>query len=284
MHGRFLTTAAVAVLSLAAAGNVALAQEFQRLTYTPDQPIPASGISAGVATMTLQIDENTEDAENVLTWGRRGWGGYGYRGYGWGGGYRGYGWGGGYRGWGYSAYRGWGGYGWGGGYRGWGGYGWGGYGYRSYYQPYYSYYGSYVPYYNYYYPRTYYYGPSCYYYPISTDVDAISAPNYTQAIVKVEPTRVHGQPNGGVAQVVPPAGQQNGSFYYDGGPQSPVPLPRSGVETKPLPAAPPQKKVPLEGMPVSLPANSPAKFAYPAYGEKPVQTNFAEDRVIAVKK
>lgn len=268
MLGKLLT-AAVAVLSLAAAGNVALAQEFQRLVYTPDQPIPASGISAGVATMTLQMNEDTEDAENVLTRGR--------------------GWYGGYRGFGYGGYRGWGGYGYSA-YRGWGGYGWGGYyrPYYSYYRPYYpsvsfnfGYYRPYVPYYNYYYPpQIYYYGPSCYYYPISTDG---ASPNYTQAIVKVEPTRIYGQPNGGVVQVAPPAAPQNGSYYYDGGPQTPVPLPKSGVETKPVPA-PPQKTIPLEGIPVSLPPKSPAKYVYPAYGEKPVQTSFAEDRVIAVKK
>jgi len=300
MKGRFLLTAAVAVLGLAGAGNVALAQEFQRLTYTPDQPIPASGVSAGVATMTLQINEDTEEAENVLTWGRRGWG--------WGG--RGWGWGG--RSWGWAGHRGWGWGGWGA--RSWG---WGGWGVRSWGwsgprvwgwagSPGWGWGGSPVFWSG---PPVYYYSaPSCYsyYYPIATDVDSISAPNYTQAITsapnqgqaitRVDPTRVYGGPNGSVVQVAPPAApqinnsyypQNNGTYYYDGGPRNPVPLPKSGVETRPvpqLPSAPPKKTVPLEGLPVSLPANSPAKFAYPAYGEKPVQTNFAEDRVIAVKK
>lgn len=288
MNGRFLAAAAVAVLGLAGGGKVALAQEFQRLTYSPDQPVPGSGINAGVATMTLQLTEDN-DADTELTRGR-GWGGWGgYRGgYGWGG-YRGYGWGG-YRGLGWAGYRGWG---WGGyrglgwaGYRGWG-WGWGGY----YPGVAFSYYRPYVPCYNYYYsPPVYYYGPSYYYSPISYELS--SAPSYTQAIVKVEPTRVYGQVNGGLVQSAPqyaaPTAPQNGTYYYDGGPQSPVPMPRPALETKPvpmpLPPAAPQKTVPLDGIPVSLPAKSTVKIVYPAYGEKPVQTSFAEDRAITVKK
>ncbi|MBL8793384.1 MAG: hypothetical protein JNM56_05750, partial [Planctomycetia bacterium] len=171
---------------------------------------------------------------------------------------------------------------WGGGW-GWAGaprWGWGGWG-VNYWRPWvptYSW-GCYQPW------VSYSVSPVYYYYPISTTVDVVSAPNYTQAIARVEPTRVYGQPNGGVVQSAPPtAPPQNGTYYYDGGPQNPVPLPKSNTAPpRPAPQLPPalpqQKTQPLEGIPVSLPATTQAKFAYPAYGEKPVQTNFAVDRV-----
>jgi hypothetical protein len=78
--------------------------------------------------------------------------------------------------------------------------------------------------------------------------------------------------NGGA---YPPSG--NGTYPYDGGPATPVPLPRKagpGAEQAPQP-----RTVPMDGRSVSLPAaTATTRFAYPAYGEEPTRTRFAEDR------
>jgi hypothetical protein len=63
--------------------------------------------------------------------------------------------------------------------------------------------------------------------------------------------------------------QNDGTFPYDGGPRSPVPMPRA----EPAPMSTPPPSVPLEGRSVSLPPTKVAKYAYPAYGDQPTPTN-----------
>ena len=189
---------------------------------------------------TVTLEMTGDDAETVDVWGRRGgWGG-GY-------GYRG-GWGGGY------GYRGWGG--------GWGGYGyrgWGGYGYRPYYYarswygyPSYYAYNFYQPYYVYY-PVPYYYSPF-YDYPINIGAPANGTDGYAQPPAQREPF----------------AAPRDSNYPYDGGPQNPVPLPKP--DDRPAPMQ-------VQGKVISASANSPSKFAYPAYGETPARpTGFAVGR------
>src|SRR5262249_25746499 len=60
----------------------------------------------------------------------------------------------------------------------------------------------------------------------------------------------------------------DGTSPYDGGPSTPVPMPRIEGDKQPLKTPP--LLVPLEGRPVSIPTTTaqPAKITYPAYGEK----------------
>ena len=217
----------------------------------------------------------------------------GYRGYA---GYRGYV--GGYRG--YAGYRGgffgypWGRYGgyWG----GWRGYGYGrpwlgaglafglGYSpalYPSYYSPAPVYYGS--P--SYYYSSPIYSSPCACAYgvaaaPVQQSITLESAPpGYAiqpeqlnvaprQAPALIQPERLVPMP-----RTIP----NDGTFQYDGGPLSPVPLPRAA----PAPTTVPPKAAPTPNRVVSVPKTSekPSKFAYSAYGEEQTKTNFAADRV-----
>jgi hypothetical protein len=80
----------------------------------------------------------------------------------------------------------------------------------------------------------------------------------------------------------PPAGSL--TYPYDGGPADPVPMPKAPQTEEKKPSAPPM--VPLEGRTVSLPAKPAAKpkYTYPAYGEEPGRTGFAQDRVTVVKQ
>jgi len=171
------------------------------------------------------------------------YGGYGgYRGFGYAGyGYRGWGYGGyGYRGYGYGYYRPYVGIGFGYGYGGYG-YGYGGYGY-----PYYS--GI-----SYYYPSCYSY--PTYYYGISYASPAVTYTLGTTSTTTVQPVMPRIIDSGDVApstRVIP-----NGTYPYDGGPTSPVPMPSKE-------AAP---KVPSTERFVSIPAAK--KYSYAAYGEKP---------------
>ncbi len=74
------------------------------------------------------------------------------------------------------------------------------------------------------------------------------------------------------------------TYPYDGGPNNPVPLPRS--ETLPrqsLPATPTYPLVPTEGQAVSLPIKPAPKYQFSAYGEDrlmtaPAKSTFAADR------
>lgn len=235
------TTGTLAVLAIAWTSSLASAAD-KDTVLLGGKSTPKLA-SAPDDTMNLLL---TGDEDTVLTKYGRYYGGYGYGRY-----YGGYG-------------RYYGGYG-----RYYGGFGYGGYnrgfGYSSFYRPYYGYprysYGFSLGY-NYwpsYYYRPYYYGsyysynwaPSCYYYPIS-DIDQ------TAPVTTLEMN--------GIA---------NGGYFYNGGPENPVPLPKKEGKVEP-------PSVPLEGRPVSLPApkaeEKKSKFAYPAYGEEPGRTDFATDR------
>ena len=158
--------------------------------------------------------------------------------------------------------------------RGYYGYGRGYYGY-GYYPRYYGY-GYYRPYvYSYYYPSTYYY-PTPIYVPISTSA--------RQTIVSADALNVPYRPE---ALPVPRPVLEEQTFPYDGGPRQPVPTPMPKVDPAPARVPTPLTVPPQDGRPVSLPAPSttvPVKLTYPAYGELPRTTPFAQDRVVPVKK
>jgi len=258
-------------------------------------------------------DDVDGDTDTHLVY-RGGFGGYGRGGFG------GYGRGFGYGGYGRSFYGGYGrgfGYGYGGygrgfgyGYRpfisiglGYGGYGYGGYygGYRPYYGGYYGGYSSFYPsYYNSYsYPSFYSY-PSYSYAPVYSPCAAsvtevvtsqtVAPPLASQPGVTVTPgtssysqipaPRIYTQPAG------------DGTYPYDGGPRSPLPMPGPDGDANPM--STPRKMVPLDGRLVSLPkqttggvnnglfvslrtdaASEPVtvngqapRYSYPAYGEQ----------------
>jgi len=248
-----------------------------------DQPSPGAS-SVDAPTITLQGDGQA-DTDLV-----RGYHGGGYHGGGHHGGYHGHY--GGNRGY-YGGYHNHGYYG---GYKNY----YGGYYrpyYANYYRPYfagYSYYSS--PYYaNYYTPAYNNYYPSYYYPPAYSYCIGGTTQDYAAA-----PTPLNSQPymppvtSAAPGQGPPTAGLPGGTpkpYQYDGGPNSPVPMPQDTPE--------PQKGngplLPLKGYPVSItgsPQNSgytfsaygqpsamtPAtktQFAFPAYGEKSKSSNFA---------
>jgi hypothetical protein len=70
------------------------------------------------------------------------------------------------------------------------------------------------------------------------------------------------------------------TFPYDGGPEDPVPMPK----TEPAPTSKPPARGKAEGQVVSLRAAKPSKYRYPAYGERPGRTSFADDRTTTVVK
>ncbi len=186
--------------------------------------------------------------------GFRGGVGVGYRG--------GYGIGYGRGGYGYGGY-GYGGYG----YGGWGfglglGLGYGlGYGWGGYYPPYY-YYPSYYPSYVYSSPSYYYapavapvsYAPASGYYPISATTTTGGAATYRPALSGER------LPQPLPAKAVPMLPADGGTYLYDGGPASPVPMP----------ATPPATKIqPVDSRFVSITTTKgPAGFSYAAYGDK----------------
>ncbi|MBI1917126.1 MAG: hypothetical protein HYS12_20665 [Planctomycetes bacterium] len=146
------------------------------------------------------------------------------------------------------------------------------YGFRNFYSPYYYpsygfYGGGYQPDY-YYAPPVYYYSPSCSY-PISLTTTTFGA---YSPVMPLAPQNGGPVPGGG--PVPAPGGAEDGTFPYDGGPASPVPMPKA----EPMPSREPVRPAPKpEGRIVSLPAPT-THFAYPAYGEKPAPTSFAQDR------
>jgi hypothetical protein len=258
MLWRRVTVVALAVLGLSLATAAARAGDTVRL-----------GLNTAAPTMTLAGDTN---ADTLSAWYRGGYGS-GYRGF-YGSGYRGF-YGGGYR----SFY---GGYG----YRSF----YGGYGYRGFYPSYYRssfYYGGYYPrvyaYSSYYQPYSYYssyYQPYSYYSPpIYYSAPAYYAPSYCP--IGYAGQSVPGQSSGYSATVpqgpMPPA---DGTYPYDGGPQSPVPMPK--VEPAPSSSTPAKPTAPAEGRAVSLPAKS-SKYVYLGYGEQPERTPAPVDRTILVK-
>jgi hypothetical protein len=69
-------------------------------------------------------------------------------------------------------------------------------------------------------------------------------------------------PAGAVAPVQP---DNNGTYFYDGGPSQPMPLPAPDRGVAPT-FEPKRPQVPLDGKLVSVPGKAP-KYSYPAYGE-----------------
>jgi len=148
-----------------------------------------------------------------------------------------------------------------------------GYGYRNFYYPgYYSGYGyGYSPYYDYA-PSVYYYSPLCSYPASLTTTYSGYSP-----VMPLAPQDGGPVPGGG--PVPRPGTVEDGTYPYDGGPASPVPMPRAD----PVPSREPARPAPKpEGRIVSLPAPK-TQFAYPAYGEKTAPTSFAQDRPAVLK-
>jgi len=183
------------------------------------------------------------------------------------------------------------------------------YGYGSFYRPVYRagyrsvYYGGYAPAYGYgvsygygYYPCSYSLGL-----PVVTSISTLrinpapplndSAPFDDSAIAPATPLP------GGV-EVLPskpstppsatlPAPRLEGTYPYDGGPKSPIPMPR--IDSEPMmrpsleirPAT--ERLVSLELPAAERSAPAKGKWAYPAYGEAPQRTSFAADRDPIVK-
>jgi len=288
-------------VGLALAGTASAADDVIRLAL-PNK-------SADVLTLGATQSDLDADVLNVARY----YGGYrgGYGGYRGGyGGYRGayYG---GYRGGYYGGHRGYyGGYrGYYGGYRGayYGGYR---YGYRGYYGGYYPSYSYYYPSYSYYYPSYSYYYPTYSYYPsysYSYGYSSYTEPSYygvsgipdggyasRSRIVEVRPSApesayVQPQPQNQVQprletlpnptpstapQQMP--GADEGTFDYDGGPKSPVPIPQSSQGAKPA-VIPYGKLFPNETLislkPQAEQKKTSGKWNYPAYGEKPTRGN-----------
>jgi hypothetical protein len=202
-------------------------------------------LNGGGDTPTQKLVDDGQGAEAIRTWYHGGWG---YRGYGWGGYYRpfyGYGWGGYYR----PFY----GYGWGGYYRPFYGYGWGGF-----YRPYYGFSLGYSAFY-----PAYSFGYGSFFAPCAgttAGVYTLNIPGSTLA--SSQPSEAQPiLPRPRAADGAPQAPPSDGTFPYDGGPQNAAPLPS---DTPPARTTP--RSVPLEGRAVSLPKVSP-KWSYPAYGE-----------------
>jgi hypothetical protein len=290
MFRRILASAALAA-GFALGGSAAAGGDTVQLGRY--KPVPG-GVAGAVK--SAADDEAAKDTagDTELVHGYRGGyrghyhgGYYGYRG-GYYGHYRGYssfaigiglGWPGYYGGFGY----GWGGYGW-----GWPrysigiglGWPWYGYGYSSYYWPGYA-----VSVYSA--PRVYYpaysYGYS--YYPgdlcltggtvASTYAPSVSLGATTASGPTTVPTAMPGNgtttaqrlpPPTPVGQRVPqalPAPTPSGTFQYDGGPATPVPMPA----TDPPKTIEPAGDQPAASVSISLPARKPA-HKYPAYGDK----------------
>jgi hypothetical protein len=69
------------------------------------------------------------------------------------------------------------------------------------------------------------------------------------------------------------------TYPYDGGPRTPVPMPRADDSETGVP----RLQTPARERVVSTPAGT-GKWAYPAYGEAPRRTQFAQDRVILTRQ
>ncbi len=254
---------------LLALGGLFLGSAAARAEDTIKLGLSARADAPAVALGKLGTDADTIDAH--------------YRG-GYHGGYHG-GYYGGYRGGYYGSYGGYHA-----GYRGYYG------GYRGYYGGYGGYYGGYSGYYgyphyaSYYYPRAY---VSSYYYPTYYPTPVYYAPQ--PACYPIGTTVGKTMPSADVLNVpynpqdalpAPRPVPQERTFPYDGDPrQAPLPQAEPFPTRTPAPFTAPSPTVPLEGRPVSLPARTttPAKLSYPAYGELPRTTSFAEDRFLPVK-
>jgi len=179
--------------------------------------------------------------------------------------------------------------------------------YRPFYGAYYArpYYGGYGGYYggDYCYPGVSYYSYSTYSTPLYYNPCSLPspAPAVTLRVLPTTPsyqgTIVPGTVAPGTAvpsegTIVPGTPTNPGTYPYDGGPKAPVPMPR--IEDSPAPPADDNGSAirPANERLVSLPipdlsaanvsGTGKGKWAYPAYGEKPQRTSFAEDRPIKV--
>lgn len=236
-------------------------------TSRGDETIRLNGVDNAPA---RNLIDDGRGADTVRTWHRGfGWGGYGgwgYRGLGWG-------WGGlGYRGlgWGYGG-LGYGGLGW-----GWGGLGYRGLGWGGFYRPFYGL-GLYRPFYGFGLGYGLGYGGFGYgigYGGLFGPCAGAGASVYT---LNVPPVTV-GSPLPGSAQPrsnsTPPRPlpSDDGTYPYDGGPQQAVPSPTDTPSSAPAP-----RSVPRDGRSVSLPRAKP-KWSYPAYGEIARRTPAAPER------
>jgi hypothetical protein len=291
MRARVWLAGVLALAGLSAGTSIARADSDTFRLAMPANP------QAGAPTVNLALTpEKDADTVDVRGW-HGGWHG-GWRG-GWGGWRGGWGWGRG--GWGYGArfYGGWGGWGRPYYYRSWayypryyGGYGWGGYGWGGYYgiYSYPSYYYSFPYYYNYgYNPYCYWIGNTTTQTPVvSLSINPGRVAIQSQALSSANPYLTPNtipnpyatNPYAGPANTLPntPRTVEEPTYPYDGGPRSPVPLPQTTPQ-QPTPAQPMNTPptLPLEGRSVSLPVQK-TQWAYPAYGEAPRVTNFAQDR------
>jgi len=229
-----------------------------------------SGGPAGSTTMTLggkgtAAKAATEDTELAGHGGHGGgYHGGGYHGggyHGWHGGYGGYrgGYYGGYRGGYYGGYRGYG-YGYSSFYRG--GY-YGGY-YRPYYAGYYGYglglgYGGYYGGYGYGYPA--YYSAPC----ASVYIGIAGGTGSGAPVVNLGTSFARPVDPPPMAQ---PAVPGDGTFPYDGGPSSPVPLPKADPGAIPQAGPSTATDLPISGKSKSPFAPATTPYKYKAYGEK----------------
>jgi hypothetical protein len=132
---------------------------------------------------------------------------------------------------------------------------------RGFYGGFYAYRPSFVYSYGGY--SSFYYYPSYSCYPISQTVTTVT-PSVALSIRPATPIMPPADAPPSQLQTLPRPMPEDGTYPYDGGPRAPVPMPKAD----PTKGAP-QKTVPLEGRPVSLPAEKPvAKYVYRAYGEK----------------
>jgi hypothetical protein len=264
------------------------------------------GYNSAAPTMNLKLDQPDDDDDTLLVHrGYRGfYGGYGH--------YRGYY--GGYGGYGHYHARYYGGY-----YGGYGGYRaryYGGY-YPRYYGGYYGggyYPGAYALSLGFYRPYSYYYAAPAYYSPLYYSTYSYYDPYYCPiGLGGSSMPYADGLGNGGAypapgnggysmpgpgnggsyqgpapSEVAPnptparPGAPANGTYPYDGGPQAPVPMPKTEPAPSGLPKAP---AVPPAGERiVSLPLKPAApKYGYAAFGEQPGKASASEDRTLVIK-
>ena len=113
-------------------------------------------------------------------------------------------------------------------------------------------------------PGYYYGGPSYYYNPCPTPYYYY----YSYAPLTVDAATA--APAVASAQIR----SRSSTYPYDGGPNNPVPMPRGGPDANPAPRLVPPDTVEVSTTPAR-------KHTYPAYGETPARTLFAEDRPVA---
>jgi hypothetical protein len=293
MQRRIWAAAAVAA-GIALGGSAAAGDDAVRLgRFQPHPDGFAGAVQSAAAAEGLQASAD-DDTELVHGRWRRFGPGWGWGGWGWPGAYRGFGlsvgFSSGWGGWGWPGYGwgGWGrpGWGWGGAGLGWGGTGWGwsgyglGWGYSSFYRP-----GFALSVYSA--PRifassafTYY--PGDFFCLMGGTTAAVQTPVTTLGLSTASAavaTPLPGTANGTTARQLPPptplgqpvqpltptAPAANGTFHYDGGPSTPVPMPIPDT-----PGTTPPRIEPIDqpaSIPISLPVKKPA-LKYPAYGKK----------------